>query len=181
VLESKKQELVNKLKEAEELEIVYEAYNQYMTATGRDGIPYELMSKAIPNIESEINSILSQIVDFTVALEVDGKNINGKLIYDYDRIWPLENSSGMERFVSSLAIRIALMNASNLPKSNFMIIDEGFGVLDAEHMHSMQTLFNLLKMHFDFILIVSHLETARDMVDTLIEIKREDGYSQISI
>jgi DNA repair exonuclease SbcCD ATPase subunit len=87
----------------------------------------------------------------------------------------------MERFVSSLAIRIALMNASNLPKSNFMIIDEGFGVLDAEHMHSMQTLFNLLKTHFDFILIVSHLETARDMVDTLIEIKREDGYSQISI
>jgi DNA repair exonuclease SbcCD ATPase subunit len=181
VLESKKQELVNKLKEAEELEITYEAYNQYMTAVGRDGIPYELMSKAIPNIESEINSILSQIVDFTVALEVDGKNINGKLIYDYDRIWPLENSSGMERFVSSLAIRIALMNASNLPKSNFMIIDEGFGVLDAEHMHSMQTLFNLLKTHFDFILIVSHLETARDMVDTLIEIKREDGYSQISI
>jgi len=181
VLESKKQELVNKLKEAEELEITYEAYNQYMAAVGRDGIPYELMSKAIPNIESEINSILSQIVDFTVALEVDGKNINGKLIYDYDRIWPLENSSGMERFVSSLAIRIALMNASNLPKSNFMIIDEGFGVLDAEHMHSMQTLFNLLKTHFDFILIVSHLETARDMVDTLIEIKREDGYSQISI
>jgi DNA repair exonuclease SbcCD ATPase subunit len=116
-----------------------------------------------------------------VALEVDGKNINGKLTYDYDRIWPLENSSGMERFVSSLAIRIALMNASNLPKSNFMIIDEGFGVLDAEHMHSMQTLFNLLKTHFDFILIVSHLETARDMVDNLIEIKKEDGYSQISI
>jgi DNA repair exonuclease SbcCD ATPase subunit len=181
VLESKKQELVNKLKEAEELEITYEAYNQYMTAIGRDGIPYELMSKAIPNIESEINSILSQIVDFTVALEVDGKNINGKLTYDYDRIWPLENSSGMERFVSSLAIRIALMNASNLPKSNFMIIDEGFGVLDAEHMHSMQTLFNLLKTHFDFILIVSHLETARDMVDNLIEIKKEDGYSQISM
>ena len=181
VLEAKKKELISKLTEAEELEITYEAYNQYMTAIGRDGIPYELMSKAIPNIESEINSILSQIVDFTVALEVDGKNINGKLTYDYDRIWPLENSSGMERFVSSLAIRIALMNASNLPKSNFMIIDEGFGVLDAEHMHSMQTLFNLLKTHFDFILIVSHLETARDMVDNLIEIKKEDGYSQISI
>ena len=87
------------------MEITYEAYNNYMTAIGRDGIPYELMSKAIPNIESEINSILSQIVDFTVALEVDGKNINGKLIYDYDRIWPLENSSGMERFVSRLGTR----------------------------------------------------------------------------
>jgi len=181
VCKVKKQELMDKLKEAEELEVMYEAYNHYMIAVGRDGVPYELMSKVIPQIESEINNILSQIVDFTVSLEVDGKNINGKLTYDYDRVWPLENSSGMERFVSSLAIRVALMNASNLPKSNFMIIDEGFGVLDAEHLHSMQTLFNLLKTHFDFILIVSHLETARDMVDNLIEIRKEDGYSQISV
>ena len=181
VLENKKQELLDKLKEAEQLEVMYEAYTHYLLVVGRDGVPYELMSKAIPQIEAEINAILSQIVEFTVSLEVDGKNINGKLTYDYDRIWPLENSSGMERFVSSLAIRVALMNASNLPKSNFLIIDEGFGVLDAEHLHSMQTLFNLLKTHFDFILIVSHLETARDMVDNLIEIKKEDGYSQISV
>jgi DNA repair exonuclease SbcCD ATPase subunit len=181
VLESKKQELMNKLKEAEELEITYEAYSQYMAAIGRDGIPYELMSKAIPNIESEINSILSQIVDFTVSLEVDGKNINGKLSYDYDRIWPLENSSGMERFVSSLAIRIALMNASNLPKSNFFVADEGFGVLDAEHVGHMQVLFNILKTHFDFVIIISHLDIMRDMVDGLLEIKKEDGYSQVSI
>jgi len=181
VLAAKKKELTNKLKEAEELETTYEAYNHYLLAVGRDGVPYELMSKAIPNMEAEINSMLSQIVDFTVSLEVDGKNINGKLNYDFDRIWPLENSSGMERFVSSLAIRVALLNASNLPKSNMLIIDEGFGVLDAEHMHSMQTLFNLLKTHFDFILIVSHLDTARDMVDNLIEIRKEDGYSQISV
>jgi DNA repair exonuclease SbcCD ATPase subunit len=181
VLEAKKTDLHNKLKEAEELENIYEAYSYYMEAVGRDGIPYELISKAIPNIEAEINEILSQIVGFTVCLEVDGKNINGKLVYDFERIWPLENSSGMERFITSLAIRVALMNASNLPKSNFLIVDEGFGTLDVEHLHSMQTLFNILKSHFDFILIVSHLDTARDMVDNLIDIKKEDGYSQIRI
>ena len=49
-------------------------------------IPYDLMSKAIPNIEAEINNILSQLVDFTISLEVDGKNIVGKLNYDYDRL-----------------------------------------------------------------------------------------------
>lgn len=181
VLTAKKNELKDKLKEAEELEITYEAYNHYMMAVGRDGVPYDLMSKAIPNIEAEINNILSQIVDFSVSLEVDGKNINGKLSYDNDRIWPLENSSGMERFITSLAIRVALLNASNLPKSNMFIVDEGFGVLDADHLHSMQVLFNLLKSYFDCILIVSHLDTARDMVDNLIEIKKEDGYSSVSI
>jgi len=181
VLRARKDELQGKLKEAEELETTYEAYNHYMLAVGRDGVPYELMSKTIPNIEAEINAILSQIVDFTVSLEVDGKNINGKLMYDNERIWPLENSSGMERFVSSLAIRVALMNASNLPKSNFLIIDEGFATLDAEHIHAMQTLFNILKTQVDFIFIVSHLDAMRDMVDHLIEIKREDGYSRISV
>ena len=40
---------------------------------------------------------------------------------------PLELSSGMERFISSLAIRVGLMNVSNLPRTNFLAIDEGWG------------------------------------------------------
>jgi DNA repair exonuclease SbcCD ATPase subunit len=179
VLEATKMDIMNQIKEAEELEATYEAYKYYMEAVGRDGIPYELMSKAIPNIEAEINNILSQIVEFTISLEVDGKNIVGKLNYDYDRVWPLENSSGMERFISSLAIRVALINASNLPKSNFMIVDEGLGTLDAENMTSMHTLFGILKAQFDFLIVISHLDVVRDMVDNLIEIKREDGFSYI--
>jgi DNA repair exonuclease SbcCD ATPase subunit len=181
VLDAEKNNLTARLKEAEDLESSFEAYTNYMNAIGRDGVPYEIITKAIPNIESEINTILSDIVDFNIALEVDGKNINGKLNYDYDRVWPLENSSGMERFVSSLAIRVALMNVSNLPKPNFLIIDEGFGTLDNEHLNSMQSFFNSLKTHFDFILIISHLDNARDMVDNLIEIKKEDNYSYVSL
>ena len=181
VLEATKADVMSQIKEAEELEDTYEAYKYYMEAVSRDGIPYELMSRAIPAIEAEINNILTQIVEFTISLEVDGKNIVGKLNYDHERIWPLENSSGMERFVSSLAIRVALLNASNLPKSNFMIIDEGLGVLDAENMSSMGTMMGILKSQFDFIILISHLDTARDMVDKVIEIKREDGFSYVNV
>ena len=42
----------------------------------------------------------------------------------------IELSSGMERFISSLAIRIGLMNVSNLPQGNFLAIDEGWGTMD---------------------------------------------------
>jgi len=181
VLEASKSDIMNQIKEAEELEDTYEAYKYYMEAVGRDGIPYELMSRAIPAIESEINNILTQIVEFTISLEVDGKNILGKLNYDHERIWPLENSSGMERFISSLAIRVALLNASNLPKPNFMIIDEGLGTLDPENLSSMGTMMGILKSQFDFIMLISHLDTARDMVDKVIEIKREDGFSYINV
>ena len=181
VLEASKTDIMNQIKEAEELEDTYEAYKYYMEAVGRDGIPYELMARAIPAIESEINNILTQIVEFTISLEVDGKNILGKLNYDHERIWPLENSSGMERFISSLAIRVALLNASNLPKPNFMIIDEGLGTLDPENLSSMGTMMGILKSQFDFIILISHLDTARDMVDKVIEIKREDGFSYINV
>lgn len=169
------------IKELETLEEKYDAYKYYLEATCRDGVPYDLVSSAVPAIEGEINNILTQMVDFTVTLEVDTKNIVGKLNYDHERIWPLENSSGMEKFLTSLAIRVALLNASNLPKSNFMIIDEGMGVLDADNLSSMGNLLNILKTQFDFLVIISHLEASRDMVEKVIEIKREDGYSYINV
>ena len=181
VLEASKTDIMNQLKEVEELEDTYKAYKYYMEAVGRDGIPYEMMTRAIPAIETEINNILTQLVDFTISLEVDGKNILGKLNYDHERVWPLENSSGMERFISSLAIRVALLNASNLPKPNFMIIDEGLGTLDPENMSAMGTMMGILKAQFDFIVLISHLDAARDMVDKVIEIKREDGFSYINV
>jgi DNA repair exonuclease SbcCD ATPase subunit/predicted MPP superfamily phosphohydrolase len=181
VSEATKTDIMKQIKEAEELENTYQAYRYYMEAVNRDGIPYELMAHVIPAIETEINNMLTQLVEFTVSLEVDGKNITGKLNYDHERIWPLENSSGMERFISSLAIRVALLNASNLPKPNFMIIDEGLGVLDADNMSSMGTLMGILKSQFDFIVLISHLDAARDMVDKVIELRREDGFSYVNV
>ena len=116
-----------------------------MDAVKRDGVPYELISKALPMIEGEVNNILSQIVDFQIIFEMDGKNINNYLVYDDDNVWPLELSSGMERFISSLAIRVGLINVSNLPCSNFLAIDEGFGTMDSDNINSVYQLFQYLK------------------------------------
>ncbi len=179
VLRKEKGELLNSINKVEDLEETYYAYEYYVQSISRDGVPYDLISRIIPTIENEINNILTQIVDFTIQLEVDGKNINGKIVYDIDKVWPLELSSGMERFISSIAIRVALMNISNLPKSNFIAVDEGFGALDSDNLTSMNLLFNILKSYFDFVIIISHLDTMRDVVDHLIEIKIDNGFSFI--
>lgn len=178
---SRKEDILARVKEAEELEDTYEAYENYIFAVCRDGIPYQLIAKIIPAIQAEVNNVLSQIVDFTVILEVDGKNVNGRIVYDTDRTWPLELASGMEKFISGLAIRVALMSVSNLPRSNFLVIDEGLGVLDKDNLSSMSALFDMLKTEFDFLVLISHLEVVRDIADYLIDIKRVDGYSYISV
>jgi exonuclease SbcC len=87
--------------------------------------------------------------------------------------------SGMEQFILSTAIRVALINLSNLPRSNFLILDEPFGVLDAENLASMGAFFSYLKPSFDFIIIVSHIDVIKDIVDSNIEIKKENGFSKI--
>ena len=108
------------------------------------------------------------------------KVIDTHIVYDDDRIWPLELSSGMERFISSLAIRVGLINVSNLPRGNFLAIDEGFGTMDSENLNSVYSFFQYLKSQFQFVVIVSHIESMRDAVDTLLEIKKEKGYSNIN-
>ena len=150
----------------------------YLDAVKRDGISYELISKTIPSIESEVNNILSQIVDFGMQLEMDGKHIYSKITYE-DRHWPLEMCSGMERFISSIAMRVALINVSSLPRSNFLVIDEGWGSLDGDNISSVFNLFTYLKGQFEFIMVISHLDVMRDMVDEIIEIQKEGSFSKI--
>jgi len=180
VLETNRKNILSNIKKVEELEGKYAAYQYYMDAIKRDGIPYELISKALPTIEGAVNDILAQIVDFSMVLEMDGKNVNCFIVYDDDNIWPLELSSGMERFISSLAMRVGLINVSNLPAANFLAIDEGWGTMDSDNLNSVYNLFQYLKTQFQFTMIVSHIDSMRDAVDTLLEIKKENNFSNVS-
>ena len=177
--EKSKQDAQDGIDRLKELEQQYQGYEYYQKAVQRDGVPYHLISKALPQIESEINNILNQIVEFTIVLTTDGKNINAHIVYDDDNYWPLELTSGMEKFISSLAIRTSLINVSSLPRPNFLAIDEGFGVLDSDNLNSMYMLFDYLKSQFGFIMCISHIDAMRDIVDKLIEIKKVSGYSEI--
>ena len=163
----------------EMMEQKYEGYEYYLQCVRRDGIPYQLISEILPKLEVEINNILQPIVDFQIILNTDGKNINSYIAYGTEEFWPLELTSGMEKFISSVAIRTALVNVSNLPRPNFIAIDEGFGSLDTDNFNSLYLLFDYLKHQFDFIVTISHIDKTRDMVDQIIDITKLGGFSSI--
>jgi DNA repair exonuclease SbcCD ATPase subunit/UDP-2,3-diacylglucosamine pyrophosphatase LpxH len=167
------------IKKIQVLESKYNDYQYYLQAVHRDGIPHKLIANTIPQVEEEINNILAQLVEFSVILQADDKNINAYIAYDEDNYWPLELTSGMEKFIASLAIRTSLINVSTLPRPNFMAIDEGFGALDQSNLGSMAMLFDYLKTQFRFIMIISHIDSMRDIVDHHIEVNKIDGKSKI--
>jgi DNA repair exonuclease SbcCD ATPase subunit/DNA repair exonuclease SbcCD nuclease subunit len=181
VLLAKKKDMMAKIEKAKELEVQFEAYRVYLIAVGRDGLPYQLVADVLPNLELAVNNLLSQMVEFTLGFDTDGKNVNMRIAYDQDRVWPLELASGMEKFVTGLAIRVALTTVSSLPKSNFLILDEGLGTLDAENLSSIFMLFDVLRTQFDFIFLISHVDVTRDIADTLVEIHRSNGLSRIEV
>ena len=157
-------------------------YELYLKCVSRDGIPFDLISTTIEAVEREINDVLdNMMVGFTIKLEMDdSKNIIAKIQYD-EESWPLELCSGMEKFVSSLAIRVGLINISTLPRPNFIIVDEGFGTLDSENIGNMKGAFEYLKTQFDFVLIDTHLDTIKDYMDYLIPIEINNGYSKVHL
>ena len=175
---TKVEDINNTIEKAHQLEIKLKSYEYYLEAIQRDGIPYEIISEVLPYIQEEVNTILSQMVDFKIEFEVDGKSVLTYIVYD-DKRWSLELTSGMEKFISSLAIRVALINVSNLPRPNFLAIDEGFGTLDSENLSSMESMFSYLKSEFDYIIIISHIESLKDVTDSLIEINRKGDFSNV--
>ena len=176
-IKSDSEESIAKLQDYERQ---YKFYQYYLEAVNRDGVPYDLITTAVPFIEQEINNILTQLVDFSLMLEMDGKNIICYIVYDTDNYWPIELTSGMEKFISSLAIRTALINVSSLPRPNFLAIDEGLGNLDSDVLIEFGNLLNYLETQFTFIIMISHIEASRDMAKTLIEISKINGFSHVN-
>ena len=79
-----KKNINNRINEMKQIESRIEIYNLYLKSISRDGIPYTLISETIPIIEEDINNILALIADFSIMFELDGKNINLKILYDED-------------------------------------------------------------------------------------------------
>ena len=179
VAKNQKQQIEDDIQNLVDIEQKILDYDLYLMALSKDGVPYELISKAIPSIEREINNVLENMnAGFHIELEMKDKMIDAFICYGEDK-WNLELSSGMERFVSSLAIRIGLINVSTLPRPNFIIVDEGFGALDSDNIANMQGAFQYLRTQFDFTMIITHLDTIKDYMDTLIPINVNNGLSKV--
>lgn len=155
------------------------AYELVTNAFSKKGIPSIITSSQLPIINSEIAKILTGIVDFTVELEADDDSDAMEVYINYgDSRRLIELGSGMEKMIASVAIRVAMINVSSLPKTNMFLIDEGFGALDESGVESCNRLLTSLKRYFKTIIVITHVEGVKDAADVVIEVtKREkDAY-----
>lgn len=145
----------------------------------KNGIPLSIIRKSLPAINKELSTILQHSVGFTVELASDEENNDMEIYIDYgDSKRVIECGSGMEKMMSSIAIRAALINVSNLPKSDLFIVDEGFGALDGKNLEACASLLRELSKNFKSVIVISHVDGIKDVVDHIIEIdnRGRDSY-----
>jgi predicted MPP superfamily phosphohydrolase len=167
--------------EKREKETLMNQYKKY--ASAMKIMPFKLLKNIQVSLEQRINDLLSVITNFTLKINITDKSID--IYLDRSRYGKkkiiINNCSGFERFISSLAIRMALLDITQLPSGNFMAIDEGWSCFDKENIANMDIILNYLCQKFDFILTISHLQEIKQHCDIQMNLKRnEEDFSQIN-
>jgi predicted MPP superfamily phosphohydrolase len=177
--ESKIKDIKIKMKKFKDDTLTYNNYFVFEKATRRDGIPLFIIKNYLPVLENVVNDALKNVAAFNVQFELSDKTLEVFISYVNGPKWPLSLASGMERFISSLAIRAALNHVTVLPKPDFFFIDEGFGVLDSDNIANVGLFLEELTSYFRFILCISHLDVVKDYVAKELFIVKENGHSQL--
>ena len=181
-LEQKLQNLHDQKEELTTLRKDYAAYDLYEKCMrSKDGIPYDIIKNKLPIINEEVSKILSNIVDFEVFFETSDKKLEINIKHARFEPRPIELGSGAEKTISAMAIRLALLSVSNLPKPDLFILDEPGTALDEDNMEGfIRILTDMIKTQFKTVLLISHLDSLKDCVDTTIEIEKVDGLAYVN-
>ena len=163
-----------------DLQEEYAAYDLFMRAMHSNGIAYDVIKRKLPVVNQEIAKVLANITNFEIYFEDNGKKFELFIKHPKHEPRPLDMGSGAEKTIAAMAIRLALLSVSSLPKGDIFILDEPGTALDEDNMEGFIRILELIKMYFKNILLISHLESLKDCVDIQIMIDKRDGYAKVN-
>jgi len=162
-------------------------------AFSKKGVPAMIIETAVPEIEAAANRLLGRITDgrmllrFKMQRETQAGDVRETLeieIADELGTRAYEMYSGGEAFRVNFAIRIALSQLLARragTQLHTLIIDEGFGVLDAVGRERLVEAINAVQDDFDRILVVTHIDELKDAFPARIEITKTPNGSEIAV
>ncbi|MBL8045804.1 MAG: SMC family ATPase [Anaerolineales bacterium] len=162
-------------------------------AFGKKGVPAMIIETAVPEIEAAANRLLGRITDgrmllrFKMQRETQAGDVRETLdieIADELGTRAYELYSGGEAFRVNFAIRIALSQLLARragTQLHTLIIDEGFGVLDAVGRERLVEAINAVQDDFDRVLVVTHIDELKDAFPARIEITKTPDGSEIAV
>lgn len=171
-----------------------EVYKNLIEAFGKNGIPSYIIDNVTPEIEGISNELLSLLnVDFSIEIGMKKELKSGGISDTFDIfirrgkwIRKYSNYSGGEKFLIDLVLRIALSVILLRRKgcsNSTLILDEGMGALDGINAPKVLSLVQLVQTKYGFkkVLLITHIDSLKDMLENKIEVVKRDDFSEIKI
>ena len=179
----KNNEYIKTIKAEEEIKTIFEIYQRMV---GKNGIIKMIMRSVMPLINSELDRLLMDTAPFKLEVEINDKkeveflvikeNSSGELIK-----YPVNECSGFEKTVSSLALRCVMSKVSCLPKPNIIVFDEVFGKVANENLELIGNFFQKCSEMFPNIFIITHNQLVKDWATKIVTINKKNNISSLVI
>lgn len=177
-------------RELAELELDIGAGEAYVSAVGRDGIPFLILERALPQIQETMNGLLdgsglSVVIDPIRDLE-SGAARDDVNIYFRDGMGEqvLEDASGFQSKPLGVALRaaIALLQAERAGfRPETFTIDEGFGAFDPDNLPYGREMLHRLADLFGQIVYITHVPEIQEAAEAEIVVTPSPTGSTLEI
>ena len=179
----KNEEYIKTIKAEEEIKIIFEIYQRMV---GKNGILKIIMKSVMPLINSELERLLIDTAPFKLEVDINDKKEVEFLVIkeneDGDLIkYPVNECSGFEKTVSSMALRCVMSKVSCLPKPNVIVFDEVFGKVANTNLELVGNFFQKCSEMFPNIFIITHNEIVKDWATKIITINKKNNISSLLI
>lgn len=194
-LAASKKEFSEKEKRLKEIGEEKGIYEELAYSFGKKGIQAMIIEQSIPAIEEEANLLLKKITDGAMSLKLitqKEKKTNEDEIIETLEIRIADSAgerayemfSGGEAFRINFALRIALSKILTHragAKLEFLVIDEGFGMLDTAGREEVTAAINSISSDFKKVMIVTHIQELKDLFPTRIDVTKDETGSHFAI
>lgn len=168
-------------------------YEELRLAFGKKGIPAMIIEAAIPEIERTANELLSRMTNgrMHVRFETQRETVKGETVETLDIKISDELGtrdyhmySGGEGFRVNFAIRVALSQLLTRragAQLQTLVVDEGFGALDANGREQLIEAINAVSRDFARIIVVTHIDELKDAFPACINVVKTARGSRLSV
>lgn len=164
-------------KELVELKAKEKLYLIYKGIMNEKKLPKMILNNTLKLIEQQTNNMIYSLTGLYIEFDDESWEIIAK---KNGIIHGIEHVSGYERFVINVCLKIALDKYKYFDKASFFIIDECCDTISDENIsNKMNDLLQLLRNEYSNILIISHNDNLKKMVDHKIDIITDGVNSKI--
>ena len=132
----------------------------------------------LPNIIKNVNNIIanSTINLFTINAFIENDGIQ----FSLNNTTSINKASGFQKFIINIALRISFLDLyNNKSFCSQLFIDEGWTSADSYNRTLIPKVLNYLLTKFNSVVLVSHIDEIKDIIDISIKINKNTDYSTI--